>query len=57
MRCDKEFFEFKGSNDHTAPEFRKVIFGSGTDAFDQAMNTEAFLGSKKGRCTFREVKV
>lgn len=40
LRYDKEFFEFKGSNDHAAADFREVVFVGSTDTFDQAMNTE-----------------
>ena len=42
MRYDKELFEFKGSNDHTAAEFCEVIFVGATGAFDQTMDTEVF---------------
>ena len=51
LRYNKELFEFKGSNDHTAHEFREVIFVGATDVFDQAMNTESFqtTGDLAGR--------
>ena len=42
MWYDKELFEFKGSNDHTAAEFREIVFVGATDAFDQTMDTEVF---------------
>ena len=42
MRYDKELFEFKGSNDHKAADFREVVFAGSPDTFDQAMGTKVF---------------